>query len=178
MIDVLEEALEQAADVRGYRDFYARTHTYFYQLPTGGTASSRSDRWYTSIQHTSWIRDLELSVPGPLADHNGVTERIGAPSQTVTVRKLRRVHPGSSCAEQSVRQHVERALDDAHLFVECTAANDFSDKSTAQLLASWWYRWKLELRKDILAETRRVKRSMIRATVKSFVTFIDGLRCP
>ena len=91
VIDALEEALEQAADNRGYRYFYTRNRTYFYQLPTGGTASSRLDRWYINIQHTSLIRDLEQSVPGPIVDHNGVTVRIGAPSQTVTVRKPRRV---------------------------------------------------------------------------------------
>ena len=86
----------------------------------------------------------------------------GAPSLTATERKLRLLYPVASCADQSVGQIPERAFDAALLFVDNAAATGLSDKSTAILLNSLWYRWKLRMFKETLTETRRVERITIK----------------
>ena len=82
---VLEDELQRIEDERSISD-YSAAHIYFYTLPGGGTASSQLDRWYVSSRNADWIRDVHQSVPGPAADHNGVTIRLGYPSCTVRVR--------------------------------------------------------------------------------------------
>ena len=84
--DVLEDAMELAEEDRAISDFQAAVHTYFYTLPGGESASSRLDRWYVSSLHADWIRDIDMSVPGPATDHNGISIRIGAPRTVVRVR--------------------------------------------------------------------------------------------
>ncbi|GAB9477376.1 reverse transcriptase [Globisporangium polare] len=76
MEDVLEDEMAKAEDERDHRAFHASAHTHYYTLPGGGHASSRLDRWYVSARQADWIRDIDQSVPGPAADHNGVTIRV------------------------------------------------------------------------------------------------------
>ena len=84
--DVLHEDMDITEEVRAVPSFQAAAHTYFYTLPGGGSASSRLDRWYVSYRYTAWIRDVAMSVPGPAADHNGISIRIGVPRHVVRVR--------------------------------------------------------------------------------------------
>ena len=43
--------MELAEEDRAEPDSHATAHTYYYTLPSGGSASSRLDRWYTSSLH-------------------------------------------------------------------------------------------------------------------------------
>ena len=49
----------------------------FYTLPGGGSASLHIAQWYVSSLHADWIRYVDLSVPGPADDINGVSNGIG-----------------------------------------------------------------------------------------------------
>ena len=89
--DVLDGDIEIAEEERAVPAFQAAAHIYFYTLPSGGSTSSRLDRWYVSSRHADWIRDVAMSVPGSAADHNGIIIRINVPRHVVRVRKPRRV---------------------------------------------------------------------------------------
>ena len=70
--DVLDADMEIFEAERALPAFQAADHTYFYTLPGGASASSQLYRWYVSPWHDDWIRDIDISVPGPAADHNGI----------------------------------------------------------------------------------------------------------
>ena len=103
--DVLEDAMELAEEDRAISDFQAAAHTYFYTLPGGESASSHLDRWYVISLHVDWIRDIEMSVPGPATDHNGISIRIGAPRTVVRIRKPRRVYPVPGRAREKAEKN-------------------------------------------------------------------------
>uniref|UniRef100_M4C608 Uncharacterized protein n=1 Tax=Hyaloperonospora arabidopsidis (strain Emoy2) TaxID=559515 RepID=M4C608_HYAAE len=91
--------MDRAEDDRNCLEFHANAQTYFYRLPDGSQARSRLDRWYISAQRESWIRDIEKSVPGPAADPNRVSNRIGAPLRTVEEHTPR--YPAAGCEVQA-----------------------------------------------------------------------------
>ena len=107
--------MERAGEEKTISAFHATAHTYFYTLPGGGSASSRLDRWYVSALHADWIRDVDLSVPGPAADHNGISIRIGAPRHIVRVRKPRRVYPIPGCAQATATSAIVAAIERAQI---------------------------------------------------------------
>ena len=80
--------------------FQAAAYTNLYTLPGGGSASSRLDQWYVSSLHADWIRDIDMSVSGLAADHNGITIRIVKSRTVMHVCKPRRVIPVPGCAHE------------------------------------------------------------------------------
>ena len=152
--DVLDDDMEQAEDERAIAHFHATAHTYFYTLPGGGSDGSHLDRWYVSAGHSDWIRDIEFSVPGPAADHNGIIVRIRAPRHVVHVWKPRRVYPVPGCAQAAAIGNITAAIELAQHQVDHTDSIPTSDYLTARILADWWDTWKLRLRKILLANTK------------------------
>ena len=140
--------------------FHAASHTYFYTLPRGGSSSSRLDQWYVSSRHVDWIRDVALSVPGPAADHNGISIRIGVPRYVVRVRKPRHVYPVPGCANTAAHKAIVAAIKLAQLQVDETLSVPPSDYITARRLAEWWDEWKIRLRKVLLATTKTARQGM------------------
>ena len=91
LTDVLDDDMEIAEEERAEPFFQEAAHTYFYTLTGGGPATSRLDRWYVSSRHADWVGDVAISVPGPDADHNGISIRISVPRHVFLIRKPRRV---------------------------------------------------------------------------------------
>ncbi|CAI5702020.1 unnamed protein product [Peronospora effusa] len=115
LCDVLEDDMERAEEERAISSFYAAAHTYFYTLPGSKLASSRLDRWYVSALHADWVRDVDLSVPGPEADHNGISIRIVAPRHVLRVRKPRHVYPVPGCAQAAAISSILAAIERAQI---------------------------------------------------------------
>ena len=86
--------------------------------PGGGLVSSRLDRWYVSAHRVGWIRDIDLSVPEPAADHDGIITRIGVPHHIVHMRKSRQVYPEPGCAKAAAKCAMLAALDTVWSVVE------------------------------------------------------------
>ena len=138
MSDVLEDELQRIEDERSIFEFYSAAHTYFYTLLGGGKASSRLDRWYVSSRNADWIRDVHQSVPGPAADHNGVTIRLGSPSWTVRVRQPRRVYPVPDCSKEAAQRHVHIDFDISRCVVTGACSSTSVGFQSAHNLAEWW----------------------------------------
>ena len=134
-------------------------HSYFYTLPGGDAASSRLDRWYVSSRHADWIRDVDMSVPGPSDDYNGISIRIGVSRHVVRVRKPRRVYPVPGCAYADAHKEIIAAIELVQLQADVTMSVPTSDYITARILADWWDAWKIRLCEVLLATTKtRVSR--------------------
>ena len=158
--DVLDDDMDMAEEDRDVPAFHAASHTYFYTLPGGGSASSRLDRWYVSSRHADWIRGVALSVPGPAADHNGISIRIGVPRYVVRVRQPRHVYPVPGCANTAAHKAIVAAIKLAQLQADETLSVPPSDYITARRLAEWWDEWKIRLRKVLLATTKTARQGM------------------
>ncbi|TDH70247.1 hypothetical protein CCR75_000195 [Bremia lactucae] len=133
--DVLDEDMKQAEYERAIAHFHATEHTYFYTLPGGGSASFRLDRWYVSDIYSNWIRNVKFSVPGPAADHNGISVKIAEPRHVVRVRKLRRVYSVPGCAQAAAISKITAAIKLAQRQVDETASAptpDFSRRGDLQ----------------------------------------------
>ena len=110
LCDVHEEDMERAKEERAISAFHATTYTYFYTFPGGGSASSSLYRWYVSALHADWIRDVDLSVPGPSSDHNGISIQIGVPRHIVRVRKPLRIYSVPGCAQATATSSILAAI--------------------------------------------------------------------
>uniref|UniRef100_M4C557 Endonuclease/exonuclease/phosphatase domain-containing protein n=1 Tax=Hyaloperonospora arabidopsidis (strain Emoy2) TaxID=559515 RepID=M4C557_HYAAE len=152
--------MEEAEDERAIVHFHATTHIFFYTLPGGGSASSRLDRWCVSAGHSDWVRDVEFSVPGPAADHNGIIVRIRAPRHVVHVWKPRRVYPVPECAQAVSIGNITAAIELAQQQGDHTDSIPTSDYLTARSLADWWDTWKLRLRKILLVATKQARQAL------------------
>ena len=112
---------------------------------------------------SDWIQDVDLSVPGPSADHNGISIRIGAPRYIVRVRKPRRVYPVPYCAQAAATSAIVAAIEIAQIEVDKSSSIPSSDSRSAQRLADGWDEWKIELRKVLLATTKTVRQGLTRS---------------
>ena len=110
LCDVLEDDMEQAEEERAILASHATAHIYFYTLPGGGSASSRLNRWHVSVLHAEWIRDVDLSVPGPSSEHNGISIQIGVPRHIVRVRKPLRIYSVPGCAQATATSSILAAI--------------------------------------------------------------------
>ena len=93
------------------------------------------------------IAFVDLSVPGPLADHNGISIRIGAPRHILRVRKPRRIYPVPGCAQATATRAIAEAIELAQIEVDRSSFITSSDYHTAKRLADWWDEWKLNYAK-------------------------------
>ena len=91
-----------------------------------------------SALHADWIQDVDLSVPGPAADHNGISIRIGAPRQIVLIRKPRQVYSVPGCAQATATNAILAAIEITQIEVDKSSSITSSDYRTAQHLADWW----------------------------------------
>ena len=161
--DVLDGDMKIAEEERAVPTFQAAAHTYFYTLPGGGSASSRLDRWYVTSRHADWIQDLAMSVPGPDADHNDISIRIGVPRHLVRARKPRRVYPVPCCAYAATRKAIIAAIALAQLRAEAIISVPTSDYTTARSLADWWDDWEIRLRTVLLAATNTARQGLTKS---------------
>ncbi|TDH71265.1 hypothetical protein CCR75_007914 [Bremia lactucae] len=84
---------------------------------------------------SDWIRDVEFLVPGPAADHNGISARIGVPRHIVRAQKPARVDPVPGCAQAATISKIIAAIELAQRQVDDTASVYTSDCLTARRLA-------------------------------------------
>ena len=104
-----------------------------------------------------------MSVPGPSADHNGISIRIGAPRHIVRVRKPRRIYPVPGCAQATATRAIVAAIELAQIEVDKSSFITSSDYHTAQRLADWWDEWKIGLRKVLWATTKPARKGLTRS---------------
>ena len=76
-------------------------------------------------------------MPGPAADHNGITIRIGTLRQIVSVHKPQRVYPVSGCAKFAANRTIITALETAQIVVEYATSISTASYDTARRLAEW-----------------------------------------
>ena len=78
------------------------------------------------------IAFVDLSVPGPLADHNGISIRIGAPRHIVRVRKPRRIYPVPGCAQATATSAIVATIEMTQIEADKSSSIPSSDYRTAQ----------------------------------------------
>ncbi|TDH70315.1 hypothetical protein CCR75_009217 [Bremia lactucae] len=161
--DVFYDEMEIAEEEKAVLAFQAAAHTYFYTLPGSGSATSRLDRVYVSSRHADWIRDVALAVPGPAADHNGISIRIGVPRHLVSVRTPRRVYPIPGCAHAAAHKAIIAAIDLAQIQVAETLSVPPLDYITGRRLARLWDDWKIRLRKVLLTTTKFARQGLTKS---------------
>ena len=83
------------------------------------------------------IRDVDLSVPGPVTDHNGIFVRIGKQRHPVLVQKLMRVYPVPGCAHATAHSERFASIELAKFQVNETNSVPTSDCLTAQRVVDW-----------------------------------------
>ena len=101
-----------------------------------------------------------MSVPGPDADHNGISNRIGVPRHVVRSRNSRRAYSVPGCAHEAAHKAIIAAIAQAHLQADETISVPTSDYLTARRLAEWWDDWKKRLRKVLLATTKTARQGL------------------
>ena len=99
-------------------------------------------------------------MSGPLADHHGISIRIGAPRHIVRVRKPRRVYPVLGCAQATAISAIGAVIEIAQIEVDKSIFFS-SDYRTAQRLADWWDEWKIGLRKVLLETTKTARQGLM-----------------
>ena len=104
-----------------------------------------------------------MSVPGPSADHNGISIQIGAPQHIVRVRKPRRVYPVPGCAQATATSAIPATIELAQIKVDESSFIPSSDFCTVQRLANWWDEWKIKLRKILLSTTKTARQGLTRS---------------
>ena len=68
-----------------------------------------------SALYAGKIRDVDLSVPGPEADHNGTSKLMGALGHVMRVRKPRRVYTVSGCTQTIAISAILAVIELAHI---------------------------------------------------------------
>ncbi|KAF1320212.1 Kinesin protein, partial [Globisporangium splendens] len=143
LVDTLEDDALRATDTRDVKAFHRQHHTYYYTLPSGGSASSRLDRWYCSNDHLDWVRSVYQSVAGPFSDHNGVTIRVAAPDKVIQSKKPRVVYPLPKNAAASIGKDF---FEKAHDQLDELRGRYSSPRDYALATANWWDEAKIALR--------------------------------
>ncbi|CAI5717474.1 unnamed protein product [Peronospora effusa] len=144
LCDVLEDDMERAEEERVISVFHVAAHKYFYTLPG----------------------DVDLSVPGPAADHNGISIRIVAPLHVVRVRKPWHVYPVPGCAQAAATSAIFAAIERAQIKVDESSSVQTSDYRTARQLADWWDEWKINIRKVLVATTKISRQNLTRSYIQ------------
>ncbi|KAF1314877.1 reverse transcriptase, partial [Globisporangium splendens] len=146
LVDTLEDDALRATDTRDVKAFHRQHHTYYYTLPSGGSASSRLDRWYCSNDHLDWVRSVYQSVVGPFSDHNGVTIRVAAPDKVIQSKKPRVVYPLPKNAAAHAAIIGKDFFEKAHDQLDELRGRYSSPRDYALATANWWDEAKIALR--------------------------------
>ncbi|KAF1319878.1 hypothetical protein FI667_g12756, partial [Globisporangium splendens] len=146
LVDTLEDDALRATDTRDVKAFHRQHHTYYYTLPSGGSASSRLDRWYCSNDHLDWVRSVYQSVAGPFSDHNGVTIRVAAPDKVIQSKKPRVVYPVPKNAAAHAASIGKDFFEKAHDQLDELRGRYSSPRDYALAAANWWDEAKIALR--------------------------------
>ncbi|KAF1329278.1 hypothetical protein FI667_g6103, partial [Globisporangium splendens] len=146
LVDTLEDDALRATDTRDIKAFHRQHHTYYYTLPSGGSASSRLDRWYCSNDHLDWVRSVYQSVAGPFSDHNGVTVRVAAPDKVIQSKKPRVVYPLPKNAAAHAASIGKDFFEKAHDQLDELRGRYSSPRDYALATANWWDEAKIALR--------------------------------
>ncbi|KAF1319699.1 reverse transcriptase, partial [Globisporangium splendens] len=146
LVDTLEDDALRATDTRDVKAFHRQHHTYYYTLPSGGSASSRLDRWYCSNDHLDWVRSVYQSVAGPFSDHNGVTIRVAAPDKVIQSKKPRVVYPLPKNAAAHAASIGKDFFEKAHDQLDELRGRYSSPRDYALATANWWDEAKIVFR--------------------------------
>ncbi|KAF1316300.1 reverse transcriptase, partial [Globisporangium splendens] len=146
LVDTLEDDALRATDTRDVKAFHRQHHTYYYTLPSDGSASSRLDRWYCSNDHLDWVRSVYQSVAGPFSDHNGVTIRVAAPDKVIQSKKPRVVYPLPKNAAAHSASIGKDFFEKAHDQLDELRGRYSSPRDYALATANWWDEAKIALR--------------------------------
>ena len=101
-----------------------------------------------------------MSVPGPAAEHNGISIRIGVPRHVVCIRKPKRVYPVPGYAYAAAHKSIIAAIALAQIRADAIISVPTSDYTTARSLADWSDDWKIILRKVLLAATNTARQGL------------------
>ncbi|KAF1331274.1 hypothetical protein FI667_g4396, partial [Globisporangium splendens] len=146
LVDTLEDDALRATDTRDVKAFHRQHHTYYYTLPSGGSASSRLDRWHCSNDHLDWVRSVYQSVAGPFSDHNGVAIRVAAPDKVIQSKKPRVVYPLLKNAAAHAASIGKDFFEKAHDQLDELRGRYSSPRDYALATANWWDEAKIALR--------------------------------
>ena len=102
-----------------------------------------------------------MSEPGPSADHNGSSIRIGAPQHIVRVHKPRRAYPVPSCTQATAISAIFATIEPAQIEVDKSSSIPSSDSRMDQRLADWSDEWKIGLRKVLLETTKTARQGLM-----------------
>lgn len=132
------------------RDYHARCHTYWYQLPNGDLASSRLDRWYVSTAVAGDIRELVAEPPANHSDHDAVALVLvppcGHPPSRRQHQQRRLRYPLPFGCQEPVQQLSRTALE------RFESTNRDGGAATT---ASAWDACKVSIRRDCLQLIRQ-----------------------
>ncbi|KAF1335469.1 hypothetical protein FI667_g1381, partial [Globisporangium splendens] len=161
LVDTLEDDALRATDTRDIKAFHRQHHTYYYTLPSGGSASSRLDRWYCSNDHLDWVRSVYQSVAGPFSDHNGVTIRVAAPDKVIQSKKPRVVYPLPKNAAAHAASIGKDFFEKVHDQLDELRGRYSSPRDYALATANWWDEAKIALRIRYLEAKNQSEAQMI-----------------
>ncbi|OWZ16530.1 reverse transcriptase [Phytophthora megakarya] len=158
--DALLSEIPEVEDVPALHHFHTAHHTYRYNIPGKGEATSRLDRWYLSSAAMEWLRKIEVIPPVHKADHRGVQIWLGSPTDPVRIRKPAQIFPAPHYAVQAVRELTLKQISDLGARVQ--------DMSVAES-AKAWECFKLRIAKDTLRtvrDTRKRRRNSYKQRLK------------
>ena len=104
--DILKDVMKIAEKEKEHVRFLGVDSYLLYTLPSGGSASLQLYMCYVSSLHDNWIRDNDMSVPGPAADQNRISIRIGPLYLVVRVLKPMRVYLVPGCVYKTAKSTI------------------------------------------------------------------------
>ncbi|KAF1332969.1 reverse transcriptase, partial [Globisporangium splendens] len=128
LVDTLEDDALRATDTRDVKAFHRQHHTYYYTLPSGGSASSRLDRCW-SVLRSQWSHD-------PVA----------APDKVIQSKKPRVVYPLPKNAAAHAASIGKDFFEKAHDQLDELRGRYSSPRDYALATANWWDEAKIALR--------------------------------
>ncbi|KAF1329401.1 reverse transcriptase, partial [Globisporangium splendens] len=128
LVDTLEDDALRATDTRDVKAFHRQHHTYYYTLPSGGSASSRLDRCW-SILRSQWSHD-------PVA----------APDKVIQSKKPRVVYPLPKNAAAHAASIGKDFFEKVHDQLDELRGRYSSPRDYALATANWWDEAKIALR--------------------------------
>ena len=146
LTDVAEEAIAEAVTEEQVGQFRSLHHTFFYRLPDGSPASSRLDRWYVSTQMYEWVRKVQVVIPGPGSDHNGVLLLICNPRRKRRRKGIAPAYPVPLYAAAEADKVATRILDSFELALAKMPDAEMGTQRHAEVWARKWDELKYEIR--------------------------------
>lgn len=110
LADCLAPEMARCEDESDIQDFRARHHTSIYNKGGGAAASSRTDRWYVSLDAVDWIHSCTVELASGRSDHEGITLRLKDLRYNTHIKKAKRVYPPALPALDAVKLACEDLL--------------------------------------------------------------------